>query len=270
MMDALHRLSAADLATLASALRTGRLAPPYTEVAVKRHCGGEVAGELTRGFERLAQDGMQPTHLAYMLDVCAETRRRQPTASDAVELVWTGPETLDVANRDTGVVVRELFRSATSEVLVAGFAIYQGRDVFRVLAEQMDRLPGLRVQFFIDIRRPLGDSTAASELVWRFANRFRSSEWPGNRLPELYYDPRSLDDQPERRSSLHAKCVVIDRRWALVTSANFTEAAQIRNIEVGALVKSADFASTLAGHFHLLAAAHVLVRAPDAGPRPPA
>ena len=39
------------------------------------------------------------------------------------------------------------------------------------------------------------------------------------------------------RGSLHAKCVVVDRSTALVTSANFTEAAQHRNIEAGLLIR---------------------------------
>ena len=36
---------------------------------------------------------------------------------------------------------------------------------------------------------------------------------------------------------MHAKCVVIDGLEALVTSANFTEAAQTRNIELGLLIE---------------------------------
>jgi phosphatidylserine/phosphatidylglycerophosphate/cardiolipin synthase-like enzyme len=34
-------------------------------------------------------------------------------------------------------------------------------------------------------------------------------------------------------ASLHAKCVIVDRSRALVTSAHFTDAAQRKNIEVG-------------------------------------
>src|SRR5262249_30313463 len=144
--------------------------------------------------------------------------------------------------------------TATNEVLVAGFAVYQGREVFRRLAERMGEVPALRVRLYLDVRRQHGDVTASSELVWRFLNRFRTTEWPGEKLPELYYDPRSLDESQEKRSSLHAKCIVIDRRVAFVTSANFTEAAQSRNIEVGALIRSPVFALSLANHFEALAA----------------
>lgn len=54
-----------------------------------------------------------------------------------------------------------------------------------------------------------------------------------------------------KRASLHAQCVVIDGR-SPSSQANFTEAAQVRNIEVGVLVRSAPFARQLE-HFATLA-----------------
>jgi phosphatidylserine/phosphatidylglycerophosphate/cardiolipin synthase-like enzyme len=52
--------------------------------------------------------------------------------------------------------------------------------------------------------------------------------------------------------------VVIDREVAFVYSANFTEAAQARNIEVGVLVRSSAFAGQLVDHFEVLAATKAL------------
>jgi phosphatidylserine/phosphatidylglycerophosphate/cardiolipin synthase-like enzyme len=80
----------------------------------------------------------------------------------------------------------------------------------------------------------------------RFSQKFRTREWPGSRLPEIYYDPRSLELDAEKRASLHAKCVVIDNKLAFVSSANFTGAAQERNIEIGVLIRSKSFAQRLA------------------------
>jgi phosphatidylserine/phosphatidylglycerophosphate/cardiolipin synthase-like enzyme len=56
--------------------------------------------------------------------------------------------------------------------------------------------------------------------------------------------------------------VVADRRVALVTSANFTEAAQQRNIEVGALIRAPRFAEQLAQHFESLVARGSLLLLP--------
>jgi phosphatidylserine/phosphatidylglycerophosphate/cardiolipin synthase-like enzyme len=51
---------------------------------------------------------------------------------------------------------------------------------------------------------------------------------------------------------LHAKCVVVDERWAFVTSANFTEAAQERNIEAGVLLDHPKLAEALVARFQAL------------------
>jgi hypothetical protein len=68
-----------------------------------------------------------------------------------------------------------------------------------------------------------GTAGWAWKLLRRFARRYRTQEWPGERLPELYDDLRSLDLEALKRSSLHAKCAGVDRRVALVTSASFDE-----------------------------------------------
>jgi phosphatidylserine/phosphatidylglycerophosphate/cardiolipin synthase-like enzyme len=141
---------------------------------------------------------------------------------------------------------------------VAGYPVYRGQVVLRELADRMDQSPGLQVQMFLDVQRPPHDHFSPSELVRAFAERFVKKEWPGERLPKLYYDPRSLEMDATKRASLHAKCVVVDREQAFVSSANFTEAAQTKNIEVGVYLRSPPFARRLAEHFETLAASHGL------------
>jgi phosphatidylserine/phosphatidylglycerophosphate/cardiolipin synthase-like enzyme len=259
-MDPLAVLTDADLRTLAGALRSGRLQAPYTGTSVRRYCPATHADGVASCLQQLHEEGMRTEHLVLLAETIVRTRSRLPQESELVDLVWTGPETLGVTNRDTGVVVRELFGNAESYVLVAGFAVHQGREVFRRLAERIDEQPGLQVKLFLDVQRHPTDPATDDELLCRFAHRFQAHEWPGQRLPELYYDPRSLDREATKHSSLHAKCVVIDRRVALVTSANFTEAAQTRNIEVGALIHSERFAARLAGHFETLVDVGLLKR----------
>jgi phosphatidylserine/phosphatidylglycerophosphate/cardiolipin synthase-like enzyme len=59
-------------------------------------------------------------------------------------------------------------------------------------------------------------------LLRRFAERFVRQEWPGPRLPDLFYDPRSLAEDESLRASLLAKCVVVDGVKAFIGSANLT------------------------------------------------
>jgi phosphatidylserine/phosphatidylglycerophosphate/cardiolipin synthase-like enzyme len=68
---------------------------------------------------------------------------------------------------------------------------------------------------------------------------FRTRHWPANhRLPEIYYDRRTLEAVAGSSAAFHAKCVILDERELFVSSANFTEAAQNRNIELGVLLNS--------------------------------
>ena len=165
-----------------------------------------------------------------------QDRRQRPVAEDLIDLVWTGPEAPGIVNRDTSVVVREMFQSARQSVLDRRLRRLPGPVIFKELAERMDQNPELQVQMYLDIQRPHHDQSSPSELVRVFADRFVRNEWPGRRLPKLYYDPRSLETDHTKRASLHAKCVVVDEEQAFVSSANFTEAAQTKNIEVGVLL----------------------------------
>ncbi len=262
MDDLLQALSDADLRALTAALESGRVGPPYSPVTVGRWVTESVAGAVSRRLEHLAGTGMQPAHLATLTTAILSARATRPCTDDEVELVWTGPEAGGVTNRDTGVVVRELFAGATESVLVAGYAVYQGREVFRSLAERMVARPALRVRLFLDVHSGLPGEPAHDTLA-KFAHKFVGYDWPsGFHLPEVYYDPRSLLSASSARACLHAKCVVVDRRVALVGSANFTEAAQERNIEVGVIVRSIRFAARLSDHFTALAEAGMLLPLP--------
>ncbi len=261
MSDPLQALGDAELRALVAALIGGRLALPYTSMGVARLVGSDKAGVVAVRLSELAGLGMTPNHVAVVVEAILATRLARPTADDLVELVWTGPDAVGMANRDTGVVVRELFAQAVDSVVVVGYVVYQGREIFRRLAEHLASHPGLLVRLFLDIHRDRPDSSSDEEIVRRFARRFVDQDWPeGYPLPEVYFDPRSLAADPGKQSRLHAKCVVVDRRVALVTSANFTEAAQERNIETGVIVRSARFAASLADHFGALATGGLLRR----------
>ena len=67
----------------------------------------------------------------------------------------------------------------------------------------------------------------------------------------VFYDPRALD--PEGPGGvLHAKAVVADDEAVFVTSANLTQAAFERNIELGVLIRDRAFALTIASYFRAL------------------
>jgi phosphatidylserine/phosphatidylglycerophosphate/cardiolipin synthase-like enzyme len=256
-------LTERDLHELAAALRSGRLAPPFTPAALRRILAAEDRiGSARDDLEWLtSQGGLTAVQAATVLDLLRAERRDRPRLEDVLELVATGPETPAGTVRDTAVVVRELFATASESVLVVGYAVHQGRRIFQALADRMAQVE-LRVRLFLDVPRGPGETTLEAELIRRFTQRFRTQQWPRDRpIPEVYFDPRSLDVQADRRASLHAKCVVVDNRQLFVSSANFTEAAQQRNVELGILLASPELAGRVVRHFEALVAAGRMKRA---------
>lgn len=259
MSDHLLNLADTDLRQMAAALRSGRLSPPYSTLAVGRYVPANAADGVAADLRSLADLGFTPEQAATTLELLSKERDRRTRGRDAIDLVTTGPEVRGVTNRDTRVVVRELFAQAKETVLIAGYAVYQGRQVFQSLADRMEQLPTLRVRMFLDIQRGPGDTSTAAELVRRFADRFRENQWPKDRrLPEVYFDPRSLELSTANRACLHAKCVVVDSDTVFVSSANFTEAAHERNIEMGLLIRSPSLAERIEWHFNALVAEGLL------------
>ena len=262
MRSVLHDLPTATLRALADALRLGRLQAPVTSAGLAKVGVYGVPSGLTVEIDA-GLVGFSAAGLAWGIERLVAERDGHLAARP--ELVWTGPETPGAGSRDTSVVVEELFGGAERSVLVATYAIYQGAQVFSVLAERMRAVPDLSVRVFVNIPRPAACPPNVSEahVVRAFANRFAAQDWPpGVRLPELFYDPRALSDEPGPKACLHAKCIVVDDRRAFITSANFSEAAQERNIESGVLVNDVHVARALRDQFESLVTAGFLKHAP--------
>ena len=71
-----------------------------------------------------------------------------------------------------------------------------------------------------------------------------------------------IDQRPVSGAALHAKAVVVDRRIALITSANITKRAAGDNIEAGLLVRGGDIPQRLIDHVNQLLQQQILRKAP--------
>jgi hypothetical protein len=259
MFDALHNLSLATLRALVASLREGPLAAGLSRHALAQVVGKQAAA-VHGNLEELQKRGMTPAHIAMMLEAIAETRQRAANPQLLFELVLSGPEVPGVPTADTAATLQTLIENVETEILLVGYTVHNGKRLFKRLAERMESAPALRVVFCLDIARKPADTSLASEIVRRFAREFVTKHWPGSRLPEVFYDPRALAKTWEERASLHAKCVIVDRRTAIVTSANFTEAAQRKNIEAGVLIRYEPFVTRLVNYFAALQSSGGLAR----------
>ena len=146
--------------------------------------------EVATAINQLSEQGMQGQHLAFMLKLLAEERGRSQQKRNDIDLVWTGEEVLGTESRDTRVVVKELFSSASKSVLISSYALdtgYKAKALFQPLAQRMNDKPNLQVRLFVNIDRPYGKSSQSDAALLReFAETFRHSIWPGSRMPEVF------------------------------------------------------------------------------------
>lgn len=233
---------------LAGALESGIMGPSPTMASLRSVLGNQgdakgLAAALLE-LERLGISG--PAAAAWLRTVARVAERtRKP------DLVWSGPEVPGLHARDTRRVYEELLGSAEHSVYASTYAFFDGHKAFEILARRMEVRPALRVTLLLNIQRKRADTTASDQLVRRFADRFWTTDWPGSSRPSVFYDPRALE-QEGPGGVLHAKAVVADDEAVFITSANLTEAALDRNIELGVLIRDRALALTISGYFRNL------------------
>lgn len=244
---------------LAQALQSGLLRAPYTITSLRSVLGSVAVDQaVINALIELDNLGISGHGAAAFIRIIGEAtaRVRKP------DLVWSGPEIPGLYARDTRRVYEELLSSAEQSIWISTYAFFDGPKAFEILAQRMDARPKLQVRLFLNIQRKRGDTRPADQLARAFAERFWKFEWPGILRPHLYYDPRALElDGPE--GVLHAKAVVADDEAVFVTSANLTEAALDRNIEIGLLVHDCALAASLVSYFQGLIDQKIVLRLPD-------
>lgn len=242
-MWGLSRVPAPMLEILLAAVEQGRLECPFTagdlgELGL-RGAAADV-GAVLAGVDRAGV-------LAALRVALAEREHRPPPRLD---LVWTGPETKASVARSTALSVERLFEEAERTVLVGGYTF----DTPEILAplHQVMKERGVSVSLFIDIAGEAATADGADAFATAQIDRFFRDVWTfGLPKPDVYYDPRTAAPGPPW-ASLHAKCVVVDDAKSLITSANFTDRGQTRNIEAGVLIEDVAFSEQLAGHWRQL------------------
>jgi phosphatidylserine/phosphatidylglycerophosphate/cardiolipin synthase-like enzyme len=236
----LKEVSSSAIERLRTAIVTGQLKTPVDRAALLG-CG--IRHQLD-AIEATLAGHRSAACLAILDVVLAEREVRRPTP----QLVWTGPEEPGGTARDTAVVLRELFEGARESVILAGYSFDHAAAVLAPLHAVM-RDHGVKASFFVNIPQVDRPDIADGEHLVDHLGRFVQYNWPfGAPVPALYYDKRALVPGPPF-CSLHAKCVVVDGARAFVSSANFTQRGQDRNIEVGVLIEDPSFASYLAGQW---------------------
>jgi phosphatidylserine/phosphatidylglycerophosphate/cardiolipin synthase-like enzyme len=245
MIDAFLELPAHIRKRLMDALKSGTLGPPYSAISLQAILGIRNNGaRILETLLNLEDRGFRGPVIAEVIRTLDEAASRTPKP----DLVWSGPEVAGPPARDPRRVYEELLGSAERSIWASTFAFFDGPRAFDILSRRMDNKPDLKVNLLLNIQRKRGDTTTPEQIARKFADHFWGKDWPGISRPNVYYDPRSIE-QDGPAGVLHAKAVVADEEAVFITSANLTEAALDRNIEMGLLVRDRALALSVISHF---------------------
>lgn len=235
------------LEELASRVESDRLDCPFTEADLIDYGFRGLTRDVVEVLGRADKDGV----LAAIRVAIAERVHRPPPRLD---LVWTGPETKASVARSTSLVVAELFESAKVSVIVGGYT-FDRAEILAPLHRAMKER-GVTAMVFVDIDGATANPDDADAFAGAFIDKWLKKVWTfGLPKPDIYFDPRTAirgDTPGHDWATLHAKCIVVDDARSFITSANFTDRAQTRNIEAGVLIEDTSFAEELAGHWRQL------------------
>lgn len=162
--------------------------------------------------------------LPSMLEVALAAKLGMQTT----ELVWSGPSTSAVPRRATEQVLFELIEAARQRLTIMSFGVFRIPRLVASLKEALAK--GVHLRIVLGDRESSGENDMERQLqelgqiVVSSASIFR---W----VPE-----RRLRDEQGHAGLMHAKAAVADS-CIFLTSANLTEAALERNMELGVLIR---------------------------------
>lgn len=247
----LSSLPTEQLDALAQALQQRRVGLATSPPALAAYVGGGAA-LVSGAFQDLGREGFTDAQAAVLLRVAWTCRTHKQAGQVVADLVLSGPDVPGIPTSATDAVVHSLFLEARREIVLAGYAFHNARGILEPLAKRLQDSPSLQIIIHVDISRGFNDTSTSENIILRFAQDFWKRHWPWEPRPEVWFDPRALAPERGGRACLHAKFVAVDREKVLVTSANFTEAAQERNIETGVLLRSPERSAQLVRYFEAM------------------
>ena len=200
-----------DLVELEEALRSGGQVDLFAPIDFGGLKESPPANAL---IEHLSQVGFSDAERTLRLCLQALRVQSEEAAGSSVyaELVATLPPGSPGIARRTDQVLLEMLRSPVDEVVLLGYELTDLRTIRRLVETETQ---GADVIVICD--RSRGAAERVLELGFRRLRVFQNREQP--------------DDLPY--SSMHAKCLLVNGRDLLITSANFTFHGLYGNIEIG-------------------------------------
>lgn len=224
---------------LCTALRLGKDANAIA--TVKNALGEAFSSQLIVGLAAAlnANPNVSSGELATMFRASSATASLAASAS-SVELVWTGPATSLVPIRHTAQVLTGLIDEARERLFVVSFVAYHVSGALDAMQRAIQR--GVQVRVLLEQSKQQGGHlTVDSIAMLRRA------------LPKAkIYGWNKQAAEAGQSGAVHAKCAVADGMLAFITSANLSDAAMERNMELGVLIRGGYVPDQLDRHLSAL------------------
>ena len=204
----------------------------------------DVAWILTESFEKNAKATWSEIAAA-MVAVDYLVGDNSPVA----EIIWTGPANGRFPVRRIDQVLYDLISDAKHRIVLVTFAAHRVRHLCERLTEAVRR--GVHLTLIVE-----SEEESEGQLTRDAMAAFQ--DVPLHHT-QIYYWPleKRERNQAGRPGKLHVKCAIIDD-VAVIGSANLTDDAFNRNMELGMLVREEAAVYAMAEHFQELIRSKVL------------
>jgi phosphatidylserine/phosphatidylglycerophosphate/cardiolipin synthase-like enzyme len=242
LADAIARcvdeLAPGAVGALAEGLRAGRSRDRLVEVVPSEHYRA-VVRELVGAWS--ASEDTSAEALALALE--SSTAAARLANQTALSVVWSGPPTEAVPVRRTDQVLLQLIRGSRVRLVIVSFVVTRIDAIAAAVVDAASR--GVDVTLILESETEGGRAgfEGAGRLATEIARHARLYTWPAERRPR---------DRRGGLAALHAKVAVADGSVLVVSSANLTESAMERNMELGLLVGGGGLPMRVQTHFDCL------------------
>lgn len=202
---------------------------------------------------RLASATMSWEALSWVLRTNSITQQRWQ-ANHRIELLWAGPSPANqIPARRIDQALYDLIAGAKREILLVTFAAAKIGRLSDELLKASRR--GVRIRLILEF-----EETSEGQLSYDALKAFPQALIS---VVEIYQWPveKRERNQAGRPGKLHAKVAIVDNN-ALLSSANLTDDAFNRNLEVGVMATNAEFLLLITAYFDVLIAEQTLRRLP--------
>lgn len=181
---------------------------------------------------RMASNTLSWEALSWTLDSSFEVYQ-QTLASQRIELLWSGPTPVaQIPARRIDQALYDLIANAKSEILLVTFAASRIQRLVNELVNARQR--GVKIRLILEFEQS-SEGQLSYDALKAFPETFVQNT-------EVYCWPlqKRERNQAGRPGKLHAKLAIVDDT-VLISSANLTDDAFNRNLEVGVMVQNNEF-----------------------------